>query len=180
MCHRLRFLIFAQEKQKLKNAPPKPYTGRGTRLFEENTFDLVFANRVFHHFVEKRYKQTLEGMDKALFAIARILKPEGMLCIMDHFYDGLIFDGAASRLIYGYTSIRNPVLASIVKKLGAMTAGVGVCFQSEKMWIRRVEKNFTIRELQRMPCDRLSLLKRIGLLCKQMRRNNILLGTPKK
>lgn len=150
-------------------------------LFAENSFDIVFANRVFHHFVDKTYSKTLSGMDRSIAMIHRILKEDGLLCIMDHFYDGMLIDSAASRLIYLYTSIKNPFLASLVKKLGAMTAGVGVCFQSEKMWIRRVEKgNFQIEGIERTARDNLHPLKRIGLLCKGMSRNNLILATPKK
>ena len=149
------------------------------KIFPENTFDLVFANRVFHHLVDRTYGRTLAGMEKTMVMIQKALKPDGMLCVMDHFYNGLLFDGAASRMIYTLTSVKNSIFAKIIKKLGAMTAGVGVCFQSEKMWLSRLEKcGFSIKNVERTKCDKLRFIKKIGLMCKNMSRNNLIFATP--
>lgn len=150
-------------------------------LFAENTFDIIFANRVFHHFIDHSYQKTLSGMEKYISSISRILNSDGLFCIMDHFYNGMLWDSAASRMIYAYTSVKNPSLAKLFRKLGAMTAGVGVCFQSEKMWIQRVSKcNFEIQHIERTAPDKMHILKKLGLLCKNMSRNNLILAIPKK
>lgn len=150
-------------------------------IFEDNTFDIVFANRVFHHFILDSWRKSLNEMESYLWMINGILKPDGMLFVMDHFYNGMVIDSATSFWIYTLTSVKNPAFAKIVKKLGAMTAGVGVCFQSEKMWIERIQKcGFEIKKVDSMPCDKYSRIKKLALFCKSMSRNNIICATPKK
>ena len=150
-------------------------------LFRENTFDIIFANRVFHHFIDKSWKKSLQGMEASLVAISKILKEDGMLCIMDHFYNGIVVDPAASFIIYSLTSVKNSFFARIIKKLGAMTAGVGVCFLSEKMWMKKVTSaGFEILNVERSACDKLKFLKKVALLCKSVSRNNIICAKPIK
>lgn len=151
------------------------------QLFENNTFDIVFANRTFHHFIDSSWKKSLHGMSNYLNSINNILKPDGALLIMDHFYDGLIFDTAASFLIYTATSIKNPVLSKFVKKMGGESAGVGVCFQSEKMWKTRIENaGFFIETIEKRKPDKLNTIKKLVLLIKNARRDNIILAIPQK
>lgn len=149
--------------------------------FSSNTFDIVFANRVFHHFIDESWCATLTGMDRYLHAIRNLLKDNGTFFIMDHFYNGMIMDAASSFLIYSLTSIQDPVLSRIVKKLGAETAGVGVCFQSEKMWVNRIQKcGFDILLIEKSKYYKLGLLKRLGLMNKEVSKNNILCAVPSK
>lgn len=148
-------------------------------LFQEDTFDIIFANRVFHHFINATWKKTLLGMENCMVALRQLLRGDGALLIMDHFYNGQLWDSSSSFLIYHFTSIRSPLLSKFIKKFGAATAGVGVCFQSQKMWVNRLQKcGFTIKKIEHAQCDRLSILKRIGLLCKSVSRNNIIFATP--
>lgn len=150
-------------------------------LFSEKSFDIIFANRVFHHLIDKTWVKTLNGMECCMSVIRSLLKEGGMLCIMDHFYNGIIADSSTSFLIYILTSIKNPAFARLVKKLGAEAAGVGVCFQSEKMWMKRLEKcGFDIKYVERSEYYRLSGIKRIGLLSKNVSRNNIICAVSRK
>jgi hypothetical protein len=47
-------------------------------------------------------------------------------------YDGITYHNLPGRAIFALTSSR--VLSKVVRRLGANTAGVGVCFQSERSW----------------------------------------------
>lgn len=148
-------------------------------IFQKNFFDMIFANRVFHHFVDESWKKTLAGMETSMKLIRQLLRRDGVFFVMDHFYDGLICDAATSFLIYHATSIKLPLLAGLVKKLGADTAGVGVCFQSEKMWTERIQKcGFRLNQIERSPCDKVRFLKRLLLLIKKARRNNVICAVP--
>lgn len=139
------------------------------------TFDLIFANRVFHHFITKGWLKTLRGMDEVLGQIRGRLADGGTLCVKDHFYNGAVFDSAASFMIYTLTTCKIPAVAKVVQKNGAHSAGVGVCFQSEKMWLDRIKKNgFTVDEVDPQPYKRLSKKKRLVLLCKEYSFENII------
>ena len=97
-------------------------------------FDIISINWVLHHLVTDSYATTIENIVETLRQAARLLLPGGRISIWDNLYDGLAVDIAPSRLIYALTSMR--AAASLVRMGGANTAGVGVCFQSERRWRR--------------------------------------------
>jgi ubiquinone/menaquinone biosynthesis C-methylase UbiE len=109
-------------------------------LFSENTFDLIFANRVFHHFVKGTWNKTIAGINDIMKQIAIILKNDGYFCITDYFYDGRFFDTSSSRIIYTLTSCKMPLFVSLFRKIEAKSAGIGVCFLSKKMWFNMFSK----------------------------------------
>ena len=136
-------------------------------------FDLIFANRVFHHFIGKGWKKSLKGMDDVLTQLRQLLAENGTLCIKDHFYNGMVFDKATSFIIFTMTTCKIPAIAKIVQKNGAHSAGVGVCFQSEQMWLERIKKNgLIIGGLDKRPYKRLAPKKRFLLLCKEYSLDN--------
>jgi len=110
-------------------------------IFDENTFDLIFVNRLFHHLVRENWKKTIEGISSIMGKIHKILKPDGQLCITDHFYDGLVFDEICSKVIYMISSSTFSPILKICKKFGSLSAGVGVCFLSYKMWVKLLNEN---------------------------------------
>jgi ubiquinone/menaquinone biosynthesis C-methylase UbiE len=117
-------------------------------LYHKNEFDLIFANRVFHHFVRHNWKETVNGITEIAGKIYKILKPEGYFCIVDHFYNGFLYDEITSKIIYTLTICKILSIVKLCKKLGAESAGVGVCFLSKKMWINLLLKNnFKIHKL---------------------------------
>jgi SAM-dependent methyltransferase len=75
------------------------------KLFAEETVDLIFANRVFHHFVKSSWRKSFRGMACIMRQAALTLKKNGLLCITDHFYEGRLHHTSASRVIYALTSI---------------------------------------------------------------------------
>ena len=148
---------------------------------EDFKFDIIFANKVFHHFVSSSYRETLNGMNNYLRMICDLLAPEGTLCIHEHFYNGRIFDASSSLIIYMITSCRIPAIVSLAKRFSAESAGVGVCFQSERMWLKRLHENgFPNVILKRSPYRHLSALKRIVLLSKGYSMNNMMICRKKE
>jgi len=111
------------------------------KYFSENTFDLIFANRVFHHFVNKTWRKSINSINDSIAQIARMLKNDGRFCITDYFYDGYIFDTSSSKIIYSLTSCKNPMLAFVFRKIDSKSAGIGVCFLSRKMWFKFFNKS---------------------------------------
>ncbi len=149
-------------------------------LFEENSFDLIFANRVFHHFVQSSWRKSLNSMDEYMHTIRTLLKNDGLFCVMDHFYNGAIIDSSSSFLIYTLTSIKNPYIAKIVKNLGAESAGVGTCFLSKRMWITKlIRAGFDIAHIENAKSDRITAVKRM-LMFKEASQNNLIFATSNK
>ncbi|MEH1816440.1 MAG: class I SAM-dependent methyltransferase [Nostoc sp.] len=102
-------------------------------LFEDNTkFDLIFFNWSLHHFVKNSYHQTRKIQREALINARNLLSENGCISIFENMYDGIVFTKLPSYLIFYLTSSK--ILAPIMKKLGANTAGCGVCFLSKPQW----------------------------------------------
>ncbi|MDR1460781.1 MAG: class I SAM-dependent methyltransferase [Campylobacteraceae bacterium] len=144
------------------------------KLFEKNSFDLVFANRVFHHFVRDSWRSTVDGMYDIMKQIVALLKDDGRLCMVELFYNGIIFDSASSKLIYAFTSIKLPFIATFFKKLKAKSAGVGVCFLSKKMWLHMFfQSGLAVESFEEDKILKLPWYKRIGLMNKNMSYKNV-------
>jgi hypothetical protein len=101
-------------------------------LLPNQTFDVVFFNWVLHHLVTDSYQKTQDTILQALKLSKSILTTRGYLSIFENMYDGLLIDNLPSHLIFHLTSSK--MLAPVTKKLGANTAGCGVCFLSKKKW----------------------------------------------
>jgi SAM-dependent methyltransferase len=111
------------------------------KVFLPDTFDIIFTNRVFHHFVMDSWEKTVVFINNIMGQISVILKSEGRFCITDYFYDGIFIDTSASRMIYILTSCKIPLLVKTFRHIEAKSAGVGVCFLSRKMWYRLINEN---------------------------------------
>jgi len=105
--------------------------------------DVVSFNWVLHHFVGKSYSQTIKYQNQGLEKAYHQLKPGGLLFIFENFYDGFIFKDLPSHIIHSMTASK--VLQPVTKRLGANTAGVGVCFHSEQTWLEMLrQQGFSI------------------------------------
>jgi SAM-dependent methyltransferase len=102
-------------------------------IFGEKRFDIIFANKVFHHFVRDDFRQTVDGIRNILAQAHKCLKDDGYLCITDETADSYI-DGVSTWMIYRLTTIRNSRIAALLKRFDAKSAGTGVCFLSSKKW----------------------------------------------
>lgn len=133
--------------------------------FKEQKFDLIFCNKVFHHFVTETYKETLAMLHKCMKKLAHRLSKNGKLCILDFFYDGIVIDSFPSWMIYHCTSQKNELLIKLFKKFGAKSAGSGVCFQSEKMWRKLIgSSGLNIIAFEKGPVYPMKLIKQIVFL----------------
>ncbi|MFH1214203.1 MAG: class I SAM-dependent methyltransferase [Candidatus Neomarinimicrobiota bacterium] len=102
-------------------------------------YDLIFLNWLLHHLVDNTYRLTRQNIDGILLTIRSLLADRGRVSIFENMYNGLIFDRAPGWLVYQLTSQK--LIAPIVAKAGANTAGVGVCFLSEKQWHSCIQGN---------------------------------------
>ena len=95
-------------------------------------FDVIFFNFVLHHFVGKRRAESIRLQTRALNAAKALLSVGGLIVVYEIHYNGLFQHELPSKLIHLFTS--SAALAPIVRRLGANTAGYGVCFHSETYW----------------------------------------------
>lgn len=99
---------------------------------EGRQFDLIFFNWVLHHLVSPSYRATRREQEAQLGRIRPLLRPRGQVCVLENLYDGMAVDALSGWLIHWLTS--RPLLAPILRKRGANTAGCGVCFLSRAGW----------------------------------------------
>ena len=133
-------------------------------LFDGESFEVVTINWVLHHLVVDGYAPTAEVVKATLLGAKRVLIPSGHLSVFENLYEGYIVDSAPSRLIFGLTSLSSERFADVLGRLGANTAGVGVCFRSDVAW-RSLFADAGFALGQRTICDTLpvSKAKRIAL-----------------
>ncbi len=104
----------------------------------DRSFDLVFFNFVLHHFVVGGYRETRRKQIDILRKAASRLKPNGHIVLLECMPRGMISDTLCSFLINRITSSR--LLARLVRRAGANTGGIGVCFLGKNQWQRAVEE----------------------------------------
>jgi len=95
-------------------------------------YDMVCCNWVLHHLVDASYSTSRDQQLGALSQMNRLLSRRGRISIFENNYTGWVTDNYPGRVIYALTSSRP--IAKLAKRLGANTAGVGVCFLSKKAW----------------------------------------------
>ena len=104
-----------------------------TDILVGRTFDYIAVNWVFHHLVGSRYRTCRKNCLDTLLRCKELLKPNGMLVVAENMFDGYLGSNLPSRLIYAITRIRWPWFVRLAKRF-FNTAGVGVCFQSQRAW----------------------------------------------
>jgi ubiquinone/menaquinone biosynthesis C-methylase UbiE len=130
---------------------------------DNNTFDIIEFNWVLHHFVSHSYASTYDLQMRSLEKAYQLLKPGGVVVIFENFYEGFIDNDIPGNVIYHLTS--SSVLKKLTKHLGANTAGVGVCFHSQKKWINMIKDvGFEIDSAQHCyDFGNLSIVKQLAL-----------------
>lgn len=101
-------------------------------------YDLICINWVLHHLVGNSYRESRLNQLATLKALRGLLTERGRVSIYENNYLGWLFKDLPGRMIFELTSSR--LLAPIVGKMGANTAGVGVCFLSKRQWVDTVSK----------------------------------------
>jgi Methyltransferase domain len=104
----------------------------------ETKYDLICFNWLLHHLIGNSYLDTRKNISTAISTVIPLLTDRGRVSIFENMYDGLVVDGLPSILIFTLTSSK--AIAGFIKKMGANTAGVGVCFLSQKQWVQVLEK----------------------------------------
>jgi SAM-dependent methyltransferase len=99
----------------------------------EDRFDLVSVHWLLHHLVGASYRQTRRNQLQTLRALKGLLTPRGRISIFENMYQGWVFEDLPGRLIYHATAART--MAALSRRMGANTAGVGVCFLSRRQWM---------------------------------------------
>ncbi|HWE22900.1 MAG TPA: class I SAM-dependent methyltransferase [Myxococcales bacterium] len=101
-------------------------------LFGERKFDLILFNWILHHLVLDSYAKTIELQRAVILKARRLLERGGVISVLENLYEGNVVDAVPSRLIFELTSSK--LLKPLVRRLGANTAGTGVCFRSRTAW----------------------------------------------
>ena len=101
-------------------------------------FDLVCMHWLLHHLVGDSYRQTRRNQVATLGALNAILTERGRISLFENMCNGWLVDNLPGRMIYEFTSAK--AIAAITRKLGANTAGVGVCFLSKNAWYSTLQK----------------------------------------
>jgi hypothetical protein len=110
----------------------------------------------------------------------KVLKDDGHIGIIDNFNDGLIIDSISCRIIYEMTTATNPIVVKICKKFGSLSAGVGVCMLSKKMWQKLIAmSNLKIDSEFITQPDKFSVLKKICLMNKRYSTFNLMVLSKK-
>ncbi|HWR26728.1 MAG TPA: class I SAM-dependent methyltransferase [candidate division Zixibacteria bacterium] len=108
--------------------------------FVQKKVDIVFCNWLLHHLVaQSSYSGSRENITHVLSSMSKVLNDRGRISIYENIYNGSLIDNAPSWIVYRLTSAKS--IARWIKKRGANTAGVGVCFLSLKQWC------YTLRQL---------------------------------
>lgn len=146
--------------------------GSGTDLLSavgRQRFDVVFFNFALHHFVVRRYADTRALQRTALRQAAQILSERGRVCVSEIAYEGAFYHNLPSRIAFGITANRS--FAKLTKKLGANTAGCGICFLSSSAWRQEFERaGFAVAAEDWEPMRRFKLLSRLRLAAISARR----------
>lgn len=146
--------------------------GSGTDLLTavgSQRFEVVFFNFALHHFVVRGYADTRELQRAALRQASRILSGSGRICVSEIAYEGAVYHNLPSRIAFEITASRR--LAKLTKKLGANTAGCGICFLSANAWRKEFERaGLTVAAEDWEPMRRFTFLSRLRLAAISARR----------
>ena len=91
-----------------------------------------------------------------------LLRPGGRIVVYEQVYEGFVVE--PGRLIFALTTVKQPISAKVMNKLGANTAGVGVRFRSKSGW-RKLFSRHGLAVLGEVEVyqDDFSLFRRVGL-----------------
>lgn len=102
--------------------------------FPGRPFDVAFFNLSLHHFVTSGYAATVATQRYALEQALNVISSRGRIVVTENLFQGFLADNLPGVLVYLLTSSR--MLAPLIGRIGANTAGCGVCFRSARAWRR--------------------------------------------
>lgn len=146
-------------------------------LLEGQRFDIVFVNWVLHHLVGQSYPESVRRVVCLLQSVGAFLTENGLVVVAENLYNGWFRSNIPSKLIFAITSISNPFVVAATRRF-ANTAGVGVCFQSEKAWVKIFLECGFEEVIERKYGDywRLPISRRAGLLISTIRHGHFFLA----
>jgi SAM-dependent methyltransferase len=165
-------LLELSEEMVRKNRPgPRKTVVHGNALDLDRLglgkFDVIFCNWLLHHLISPTgYSGTLDNIRSTLQACARSLTERGRISVYENDYNGFV-DSAPSRIIYALT--RSKRFAALIERMGANTAGTGVCFLSHRRWLSMMGEMYVVLDYTPQDPWPLRLSKRIPLLLKDIR-----------
>lgn len=102
----------------------------------EEPFDLVTVNVLLHHLVAPSYPGCRGHAVALLRQLADLLAPGGRVLVYEQCYrPRSSWLPRPGRAIFQLSSLRIPPLPTLMRFLGANTAGVGVAFRGEEEWV---------------------------------------------
>jgi ubiquinone/menaquinone biosynthesis C-methylase UbiE len=120
-----------------------------TDILTGRTFDCITVNWVFHHLVGNSYLTCRKNCLDTLMKCKELLKPNGLVIVAENMFDGYLGANLPSHLIYAITSTAWPWFVRLASRF-FNTAGVGVCFQSQRAWRHMfAEAEFDVIAFQR-------------------------------
>lgn len=106
------------------------------RVELDGRYGAVLFRVVLHHLVAPLESptdaSTRANQLEALRRAKALLRPGGVICVLENYYEPIVGTDTAGRLIFEAT--RSKAIASVTRRLGANTAGEGVRFRSQKAW----------------------------------------------
>ena len=112
-------------------------------------FDYITLNWVLHHLAGKNYRLSQENQLNTLIRCRALLKTNGKLIIAEHMFDGYLESNIPSHIICTITRMKWGWFIGLAKRF-FNTAGVGVCFQSQRAWQHMfAEAGFDVVAFQR-------------------------------
>ena len=103
----------------------------------QEEYDLICVHWLLHHLVSDRYATTRRHQLATLNKLRKLLSDKGRISVFENMYTGWWIESLPGWLIFQLTSASN--IASFTRRMGANTAGVGVCFLSRKQWYQTIE-----------------------------------------
>lgn len=98
----------------------------------DGSFDVVFLNFVLHHLIGTSFADTRNNQRDGVRVAASFLAPEGRVSVYENIIEGPVFARLPGWTVFQLTASRT--LAPLVARLGANTAGTGVCYLSAQQW----------------------------------------------
>jgi ubiquinone/menaquinone biosynthesis C-methylase UbiE len=113
------------------------------------TFDCITLNWVLHHLTGKSYEACRQNCIDTLIRCKAILKPNGKVLVAENMFEGYLKSNLPSFIIYTITATKWPRFVRLAKRF-FNTAGVGVCFQSQRAWQNMfAQAGFRVASFQR-------------------------------
>ena len=105
----------------------------------DGRFDVVFVHWLLHHLIGNSYVETRRNQLVTLANLAQYLTERGRISVFENTCNGWLVDNLPGWLIFQISSAK--AIAPITRRMGANTAGVGVCYLSKDQWLSTIQRS---------------------------------------